>query len=172
MTKIIVAQLPTDVKKILFVCTANICRSAAAAGILKMMLLENSEDIEVSSAGTHALPGKSTTSFMLHTLKQSGLNIEAHRSRQLTPAMVNQADVIFVMELAHRLFIVTKIPESKSKVFLLSDFHPTSIMVPAETNIPDPIGMNDFFYENVNEMIHLSCRNIANQLKEVCPEKI
>jgi protein-tyrosine phosphatase len=40
-------------KKVLFVCTGNICRSPTAEGVMRKMVAELGMDIHVESAGTH-----------------------------------------------------------------------------------------------------------------------
>ena len=45
-------------KKIMFICSGNTCRSPLAEGLFKKYLKENNiTDIEVSSAGVGAFPG-------------------------------------------------------------------------------------------------------------------
>ncbi|MEW6192335.1 MAG: low molecular weight protein arginine phosphatase, partial [Bacillota bacterium] len=45
-------------KRILFVCTGNTCRSSMAEGICSDLLLKQGvEGVNVSSAGIYALPG-------------------------------------------------------------------------------------------------------------------
>lgn len=160
--------LPFNPKIILFVCTGNLCRSVAAEEILKEMLSKAELDIFVHSAGTSALSGQKASVSTLKFLKNGNCDLNQHRSRQITQIMINEADIIFVMEQAHQQFILSRNPEARDKLFLLTDFHPTSRFIGRESNIPDPIGMSDFFYENVNEMIQLSCLNITSQLRKVC----
>ena len=46
-------------KKIMFVCTGNICRSAMAHGYMQFCVnkLENKDKYMISSCGTYAVPG-------------------------------------------------------------------------------------------------------------------
>ena len=53
--------------KILFICTANVCRSPLAEGYLKSLLQEyNKTDVEVASAGVAALVRRDLFGFTLN----------------------------------------------------------------------------------------------------------
>jgi protein-tyrosine-phosphatase len=99
--------------KVLFVCTANICRSpsaevlAAAAGL---------GDVEFRSAGTHARDGEPINPEMAAALPE-GLETSAFRSRRLTRALVEEADLVVTMEAGHRQFVLDEVPAAFRKVF-------------------------------------------------------
>lgn len=154
----------TNPKNILFVCTANRCRSAFAEAVLKKMLAEEALDIRVQSAGIDAVPGLKPPAPMLQPPNPDALDLSQHQSRKITGDMIEDADLIFVMEGGHRQAIVKKWPAAGIKVFLLSDFYSGTGCFSLEYGIPDPIGMGDFFYENVKEIIRDCCQEIFNKL--------
>lgn len=85
-------------KRVLFVCTGNTCRSALAEGIARKMLVERLHDnVEVSSAGTDAWDGGVATDEALLVGMERGLDIGGHRSRKLTREIVKEADLILTM---------------------------------------------------------------------------
>jgi sulfate adenylyltransferase len=99
--------------KVLFVCTANICRSPSAEALARA---EGLPDLEFSSAGTHAREGQPINPDMVAVLPE-GLDTSAFRSRRLTSAMLGDADLVVTMEVAHRTFVLDDHPALFRKVF-------------------------------------------------------
>ena len=59
------------IKKIMFVCTGNTCRSVMAEGLMKKMLQDRGEyDIEVYSAGLRASTGEYSTDEAVMVMKE------------------------------------------------------------------------------------------------------
>ncbi len=84
--------------KILFVCSGNTCRSPLAEAVLKRMAEDAGRgDIEVSSAGTQAWDGSPASDGSMLVGMERGLELSAHRSRQLTTEMLEEADIVIVM---------------------------------------------------------------------------
>ena len=65
----------------------------------------------------------------------------ALRSKALHYDRVDEADIILVMEAAHRREIASRYPEDAGKVRLLSEFHPAAKGLPQPPDIFDPIGL-------------------------------
>jgi protein-tyrosine-phosphatase len=101
--------------RVLFVCTANICRSPSAEAIARAAGLPG---VELGSAGTHARDGEPINPDMAAVLPP-GLDTSRFRSRRLTPALVEEADLVVTMEAAHRDFVLSEQPEAFRKVFTL-----------------------------------------------------
>ena len=100
---------------ILFVCTANICRSPSAEALARA---EGLTDLEFSSAGTHARDGQPINPDMVAVLP-ADLDTSAFRSRRLTTALLEDADLVVTMEAAHRTFVLDDHPAMFRKVFTL-----------------------------------------------------
>lgn len=72
-------------KKIIFVCTGNTCRSPMAEGLFHKYLRERNLDfISVKSAGLSAAVGLPPTDNAVAAAKEFGADISAHRSNALT----------------------------------------------------------------------------------------
>ena len=106
--------------KVLFVCTANICRSATAEALARHVLPDDS-DVIFTSAGTHGWTDAPLNAEMVPALPQD-LDVSEFRSRRLTREMLDQADLVLTAEAAHRSFILDDHPGAFRKVFTLGQF--------------------------------------------------
>jgi len=132
------------VKSVLFVCTGNICRSPIAEGLFRR-LLGNRKDIEIASAGVHAVRGQPPSLYAVEVCEQDGVDIRNLRSQPLTAALVDQATHIFAMTGAHVETIHMLFPHGAEKTFLLREFEEPGATV--WRDVPDPIGLGRDVYE-------------------------
>jgi len=133
------------VKNVLFVCTGNICRSPIAEGLFRR-LIGNRKDIEVASAGVHAVRGQPPSLYAVEVCAEEGTDISGLRSQPLTATLVDQATHIFAMTGAHVETIQTLFPRSAEKTFLLREFEEPGTTV--WRDVPDPIGLGREVYED------------------------
>ena len=114
------ASLETPLK-VLFVCTANICRSPFME--LTARHLAGDAPIEFRSAGTHGFTDHPMNPEMAVTLEPRGITgKQDFRSRPLTKAELDWADVVLTAEADHRQFILDDHPALFRKVFTLGQF--------------------------------------------------
>src|SRR5213083_2929420 len=111
----------------------------------------NRKDIEVASAGVHAVRGQPPSLYAVEVCAEEGTNISDLRSQPLTGALVDQATHIFAMTGAHLETIQTLFPQSAEKTFLIREFEE-----PGTTewrDVPDPIGLGREVYEDCARII-------------------
>ncbi len=96
------AQSMPEPFRILFVCTGNICRSPMAEGIARSRTVAldpaDKAGLRVASAGIAALSGDPATFEATLAMRRRGIDIGAHRARQLTSAILQESDLLLTME--------------------------------------------------------------------------
>src|SRR5438270_55037 len=139
-----------NVKSVLFVCTGNICRSPIAEGLFRR-LLGNRKDIEVVSAGVHAVRGQPPSLYAVQVCEDEGVDISGQRSQPISSSLVDRATHIFAMTGGHVETIQTQFPQSADKTFLFREFEEPGTTV--WRDVPDPIGLGREVYEDCAHII-------------------
>lgn len=126
-------------RSVLFVCTANICRSPMAMGLLRYKVSASQsespeDDTLVASAGTWALDGYPAALNSILVMGELGIDISDHTSRMITLDMMDRFNLVLTMERGHKEALQIEFPDYASNVYLLSE------MIGKGYNIQDPIG--------------------------------
>src|SRR5216110_3828286 len=121
-------------------------------------MLGNRKDIEVASAGVHAVRGQPPSLYAVEVCEEEGVDISGLRSQPLTAALVERATHIFSMTGAHLETIQMLFPHGAEKSFLLREFEEAHTTV--WRDVPDPIGLGREVYEDF-------ARTIKNALPSV-----
>ena len=153
------------IKTILFICTANICRSPFAEKVLQTILMEKSvQGVSVHSAGVNALPGFSPPMDAIRIAKEFGIDVSGHLSRPVSFEMIQDASIIPVMNIYHMEKILKIDKESESKLKLLGDYGSSCGETPEENEIPDPYGFTPFHYRASFNIIRDCLNNLYKEL--------
>ena len=123
-------------KTILFVCTANQCRSPMAEGLMRRKLEREGRagEIRAASAGVDALDGCRATENSIQAMAARGIDISGHRSRATTDRILQDAALILTMERAHANVLQALFPAHAERVHLLAQ------MTGLESDVADPVG--------------------------------
>ena len=151
-------------KQILFVCTANVCRSPMAMGLLRERLRQDGLDsqVTVSSAGVYGMDGSPASQPGVEVLAERGIDISDHRAHTVAEREIAAADLVLVMEEAHRRTLFYNYPHLLGKIFLLSE------MAGAYGDIKDPYRKPKEEYERtVDELTALIERGYPAILKRL-----
>lgn len=136
---------------ILFVCTGNTCRSAAAE-LLARKLWENqicNQAVSFASAGLNAFPGEKASGPLRSLLAKEGIDAETHRATPLEENLVRRARLILVMTEGHRLRLRELFPGVVKKVFLLKEYAGLTGVSP---EIVDPYGYPEKYQEMLEDI--------------------
>lgn len=146
-------------KKVVFVCTGNTCRSPMAEALLKDMLKERGleEEILVGSAGIYAFEGDGASPQAIEVMKKEyGIDLTKHRAKVLDDRDIEEASLVLAMTNHHKQMITDIYPDS-DKVYLLKEYAGTEEI----SDVIDPFGQDYNTY-----------KRCANELEELVVEVI
>lgn len=135
-------------KKVLFVCLGNICRSPLAEAIARKYIQKNSLEIEVDSCGTgnwHA--GEHPCANSIKVASLHGVDISSQISRQITTKDFREFDMIIALDDSNVSNLLNMgCPEEKLSKLGFYGYK--------NEDVPDPYFFNGFEgFERVYEMV-------------------
>ncbi|WP_261903457.1 low molecular weight protein-tyrosine-phosphatase [Vibrio fortis] len=143
--------------KILIVCVGNICRSPTGERVLQKLLPTK----HVASAGIAVeksrLIDKPADKMAIAIANEHSVDLENHRSQQLTPQLCAQYDLILVMEKGHVEALTQIAPEARGKTMLFSQWV-------GQQDIPDPYQQSREAFEHVYCLIEEAAEAWARKI--------
>lgn len=128
--------------KVLFVCTANICRSPMAGAIFNALAEDEGLAIRAESAGVAALKGEEIAPNASIALGEAGIYPGEHHARQVSRAMIEEADLVLVMGPRHIVKLRRLFGDLSDRVYTLPEYANDTLYGnhSGEVEIPDPYG--------------------------------
>lgn len=125
-------------KRILFVCTGNTCRSPMAACMLRALLAKRglADEIQVLSAGTYALSGAPASIGAQRAMERRGLSLADHKSQAVTSVLLDSCDLIIGLSGSHIQQLRMMYPRCQTPMRAFDD-----------PPVSDPYGGDDAAYE-------------------------
>ena len=121
---------------ILFVCSANQCRSPMAEVLFEAFLVEKGEREQwrVESAGVWAYDGARATMNAQEVMVERGLSLSQHLSQLASSSLLEQFDLTLVMEQRHKTVLQEQNPQLADRIYLLRE------IAGQEGDFEDPVG--------------------------------
>jgi protein-tyrosine phosphatase len=149
---------------ILFVCTANICRSPTAEGVFRAMVEKAGlgAAFELDSAGTGATHvGEPPSPPAVEVAAARGYEIGGIRARQITGDDIAKFDHVLAMTRGHLVEMRWLAPRDLAdKPKLLLSYGPQLGIL----DVPDPYGRERADYERAIDLIEVGCRGLLERL--------
>jgi protein-tyrosine phosphatase len=149
------------VKKILFVCTANICRSPMAAAMFNALAEDGALSFQAESAGTAALEGRPMAENSLAALEEAGIYPEPHRARRVSEAMIEEAELVLAMTPQHAATLRRLGGEPPRGIHTLPEYATGA----AGVGIPDPYGLTIAAYRNTLRQLYEYVEHVGDRLE-------
>ena len=150
-------------KKILFVCSGNTCRSPLAEGIAKSIFPRSlNEDFEILSAGSSAIEGLPASPLAVQVADEHGIDLSQHKTRLLSRSLVKQADLIVTMSAKHKQTVGILEPSALAYTHLLTEFCEN-----AHGDVPDPVGGDLHVYGRTFEIIEKCLDSMKDRLQKL-----
>ena len=159
-------QRDTYMKRILFVCLGNICRSSAADEIMRVKVAEAglSDEFEIDSAGTYGgHAGDLPDPRMRAAGKRRGYNF-THRSRKVRSEDFERFDLLLAMDdsVYESLSRLAPTVEALQKLERMADYLPSHF---GYDYVPDPYYEGAEGFELVLNMLEEGCDILLHKLR-------
>lgn len=114
-------------RKIIFVCHGNICRSVAAEYIFKQLARKYQKDGEfmvISRATSREEIGNDIYPPMKRALSHHNIEFGSHHAKQITQEDYDWADEIYYMDEMNRRYLDTLVVNSRHIIYPISKYTP------------------------------------------------
>ena len=153
-----------ETKKVLFICTANVCRSPMAERLFahEVSKTDLPKRIISYSAGLSAMDGDKASQNSIDACKELGLDITDHKSTGLTRTSLEEASVVFCMTESHRALInmYFDLPQGYP-IFLMREF-----VEEGAKELPDPYGQDIDVYRECRDRMLEAIPSLMNWVEK------
>ena len=155
----------TDLVKVLFVCTGNICRSPTAEGVFRKLVSDAGvvDKIFVDSAGTGAWHvDQAPDRRSQEAARQRGIDLSAQRARQVSTDDFKNFDYVLAMDAANLRILSELCPSDLvSSISLFLDYAPSLKW----REVPDPYHGGGRGFEVVLDLIEAASNGLLSHIR-------
>lgn len=148
-------------KKIMFICTGNICRSAMADALMKKMAKDKNKEIDVYSCGIFAQDGDMPTYNAVEAMKEYNVELKNHRATNIRNSKIEDMDIILCATVSHKNNVISMYPELTNKIYTIKEY---AGFDKNDLDIPDPWGYDIETYRFCASTINKCLERIINKI--------
>jgi protein-tyrosine phosphatase len=160
---------PPAMRRVLFVCMGNICRSPTAEGVFRKVLAERAPDLDIfiDSAGTHGYhDGAPPDPRACRAAERRGVDLKSLRARRVTAEDFARFELVLAMDEQNLEFLLEVCPvEYRARVKLLLEFAPHL----GRREVPDPYYGGSTGFEHVLDLVEEAAAGLLEHLKRTPP---
>lgn len=131
-----------------------------AAGFLRRLFEEQEiEGIDVKAAGVMTVTGLRASQEAIQVMEAEGVDLEKHRSSQLTSETIRKADMILGMSPLHVQHALREDPTARGKTFLLKEYTKSDLH---NIQVSDPMGCTLEVFKKCFQEIRDACVKIPD----------
>ncbi|MCJ7568506.1 MAG: hypothetical protein MUO58_13280 [Anaerolineales bacterium] len=148
---------------ILFVCSANQCRSPMAEVLFEAFLVEKGvrEEWRVESAGVWAYDGAHATANAQKVMAERGLDLSRHLSQPASSMLLKQFDLTLVMEQEHKTMLQDQNPQLADRIYLIRE------IAGQDGDFADPVGGSLERYRAAADELGMLMRDGIDRIDEL-----
>lgn len=111
-------------KKIVFVCTGNICRGPMAQVIAEDIFKKKKINVKVISRGIAVYFPESISPNSLTALREKGYDCVNHKAQQISKEDIEECDLILTMTAQHKIFLnrLADDEQLQKKIFTIKEY--------------------------------------------------
>ena len=152
--------MKSSIKKIMFICTGNTCRSPIAEVVTRNKLLENKIKISVISRGIIVPRSTKANEKAINIVKINKLDLEKHMSKQVIKDEIDDQTLILTMTLRHKQILLFNYPDLYGKVYTVNEY------VDRDGDIEDPYGQPIEIYKKCYYQIEEFANKLISKLQK------
>lgn len=148
-------------KKILFVCTGNTCRSAMAEYIFnnKALFKKLNNTYSAYSAGVAVYSSTPASDYSQAAMRNAGIDISSHKSRQINEEYIKNAYLVLCMTGRHADYLKEHFFQYRKKIFSIAEY------LHINKNVSDPYGLGYEEYKKTARLLDALCEDIIKKLE-------
>ena len=148
---------------IVFVCSANQCRSPMAQVLFEAFLVGKGvrEEWRVESAGVWAYEGSRATTNAQKAMAERDLDLSQHLSQPADSTLLKQFDLTLVMEQRHKTVLQEQNPQLVDRIYLMRE------IAGQEGDFADPVGGSLDLYRSAADELEMIIRDSYERIAAV-----